>query len=51
GNEQWEFAENGLMRRREASVNDVPIAEADRRFRWVGPAPRPQDRPGLAGVG
>ena len=34
GNEQWEFADNGLMRRREASINDVPIAEADRKFRW-----------------
>ncbi|WP_457028779.1 nuclear transport factor 2 family protein [Kitasatospora sp. P5_F3] len=30
GNEQWEFAEDGLMRRREASINDLPIAEADR---------------------
>ena len=34
GNEQWEFAENGLMRRREASINDLPIHEADRKFRW-----------------
>ncbi len=34
GNEQWEFAPNGLMQRREASINDVPIAEADRKFRW-----------------
>ncbi len=34
GNEQWEFDENGLMRRREASINDLPIAEADRKFRW-----------------
>ncbi|WNZ47302.1 nuclear transport factor 2 family protein [Leptolyngbya boryana CZ1] len=34
GNEQWEFAENGLMRRREASINDLPIQEADRQFRW-----------------
>lgn len=34
GNEQWEFDENGLMRRREASINDVSIAEADRKFRW-----------------
>ncbi|MDH7971580.1 nuclear transport factor 2 family protein [Sphingomonas sp. AR_OL41] len=51
GNEQWEFAENGLMRRREASVNDVPIAATDRRFLWVGPAPRPQGHPGLLGVG
>ena len=34
GNEQWEFAENGLMRRREASINDVLIQESDRKFRW-----------------
>ena len=34
GNENWEFAENGLMQRREASINDVPIKEADRKFRW-----------------
>ena len=34
GNEQWEFAPNGLMRRRYASINDAPIAEADRKFRW-----------------
>ena len=34
GNEQWEFAPDGLMRRRQASINDLPIAEADRRFRW-----------------
>lgn len=34
GNEQWEFAENGLMQRREASINDLPITEADRKFRW-----------------
>jgi nuclear transport factor 2 (NTF2) superfamily protein len=39
------------MRRREASTNDVPIAESDRRFRWDGPAPRPADHPGLIGVG
>jgi nuclear transport factor 2 (NTF2) superfamily protein len=51
GNEQWEFAENGLMRRREASVNDQAIAESDRRFRWDGPAPRPESHPGLIGVG
>jgi nuclear transport factor 2 (NTF2) superfamily protein len=37
GNEQWEFAADGLMRRREASINDVPIEEADRRIR--GPRP------------
>lgn len=51
GNEQWEFAENGLMRRREASVNDVPIEATDRRFLWLGPAPRPEGHPGLLGVG
>jgi nuclear transport factor 2 (NTF2) superfamily protein len=51
GNEQWEFAENGLMRRREASINDVTIGEADRRFFWPTPAPRPEDHPGLSGVG
>jgi nuclear transport factor 2 (NTF2) superfamily protein len=32
GNEQWEFAPNGLMQRREASINDLPIAESDRKF-------------------
>ncbi|MGW4061291.1 DUF1348 family protein [Amycolatopsis sp. NPDC004747] len=32
GNELWEFSDEGLMRRREASINDVPIAEADRRI-------------------
>lgn len=50
GNEQWAFDDNGLMRRREASINDVPIAEADRRFRWpLGP--RPTDHPGLSELG
>lgn len=37
GNELWEFADNGLMSRREASINDVPIAAGDRRI--VGPRP------------
>lgn len=32
GNENWEFAENGLMMRRFTSINDVPIAESDRKF-------------------
>ena len=50
GNEQWEFDEHGLMRRREASINDVPIAESDRRFHWDAPGPRPKDHPGLAGI-
>ena len=34
GNENWEFAANGLMQRRFASINDLPIAEAERKFRW-----------------
>jgi nuclear transport factor 2 (NTF2) superfamily protein len=34
GNENWEFSENGLMRRRFASINDLPIMETDRKFRW-----------------
>ena len=46
GNELWEFDDHGLMRRREASINDVPIAESDRRY--FGPRPeseRGQDFP------
>jgi len=35
GNENWEFDEFGLMRRRYASINDLKITEADRKFRWV----------------
>ena len=34
GNENWEFAENGLMRKRFASINDLPIKEGERKFRW-----------------
>jgi len=50
GNEQWEFNEGGLMRRREASINDVPIAAADRLFHWpLGP--RPADHKGLSELG
>ena len=50
GNEQWEFSEDGLMRRREASINDVEIAEAARLFRWpLGP--RPEGHPGLSELG
>jgi hypothetical protein len=50
GNENWEFAENGLMRRRIASINDLPIAENERKYRWpLGP--RPDDHPGLSELG
>jgi len=50
GNENWEFAEDGLMRRRIASINDLPITEADRKYRWpLGR--RPDDHPGLGDLG
>jgi uncharacterized protein len=50
GNEQWEFDPAGLMRRREASINDVPIEEGARKFHWpLGP--RPVDHPGLSELG
>lgn len=50
GNEQWEFALNGLMARREASVNDVMIEETERLFRWpLGR--RPDDYPSLTQLG
>ena len=50
GNENWEFAASGHMHRRHASINDVPIAEADRLFRWPQ-GPRPADHPGLTELG
>jgi len=50
GNENWEFDENGLMQRRFACLNDMPIQEADRKFRWpLGR--RPDDHPGLSDLG
>ena len=50
GNENWEFADNGLMRRRHASINDLPIAESERKFFWpLGR--RPDDHPGLSELG
>ena len=50
GNELWEFDEHGLMRRREASINDVTILESDRKFFWPAPGPRPTDHPGIPDV-
>ena len=50
GNENWEFDDQGLMRRREASINDVPIRESDRLFLWPQ-GPRPEDHPGLTDLG
>lgn len=45
GNELWEFDDEGLMRRREASINDLTIAESARRFRWEAPGARPLNAP------
>jgi uncharacterized protein len=50
GNENWEFAPDGLMRRRIASINDLPIEEADRLFHWSDPA-RPMSHKGLTDLG
>lgn len=47
GNENWEFAGDGLMARRFASINDMPIRESDRKFLWP-PGRRPDDHPGLS---
>ncbi len=50
GNENWEFGEDGLMTQRHASINDLPILEAERKFRWqLGR--RPDDHPGLSDLG
>jgi nuclear transport factor 2 (NTF2) superfamily protein len=50
GNENWEFDEAGLMRRRFASINDKPISESERKYHWpLGP--RPLDHPGLSELG
>jgi nuclear transport factor 2 (NTF2) superfamily protein len=50
GNENWEFEDDGLMAYRHASINELPIAEADRKFFWpLGR--RPDDHPGLSDFG
>jgi nuclear transport factor 2 (NTF2) superfamily protein len=50
GNENWEFNERGLMQWRVASINDLPIAESDRKYHWpLGR--RPDDHPGLSQLG
>lgn len=50
GNENWEFDQNGLMAVRHASINDLPIKPADRKFHWpLGR--RPDDHPGLSDLG
>jgi len=50
GNENWEFDVNGLMQRRVASINDLPINESQRKFHWPQ-GPRPDDHPGLSELG
>lgn len=50
GNENWEFDAHGLMRRRFACINDLPIRESERKFHWpLGR--RPDDHPGLFDLG
>jgi nuclear transport factor 2 (NTF2) superfamily protein len=50
GNENWEFSEEGLMQRRYASINDMPIPPSERKFHWpLGR--RPDDHPGLSALG
>lgn len=50
GNENWEFDENGLMHRRFASINDLPVDKTSRKFHWpLGR--RPDDHPGLSELG
>lgn len=50
GNENWEFDENGLMQRRFASINDMPIKESERKYHWPQ-GRRPDDHPGLSELG
>ena len=50
GNENWEFAASGLMRRRIASINDLGIEDSKRKFHWP-PGPRPEDHTGLTELG
>jgi nuclear transport factor 2 (NTF2) superfamily protein len=51
GNENWEFDEHGLMRLRHASINDLAITEAERKFHWERSQPRPAEHPGLTELG
>ena len=51
GNENWEFDERGLMCRRYASINDLSITSAERKFHWDRSAPRPAEQPGLTELG
>lgn len=50
GNENWEFDEQGLMRRRYASINDLAIVDSERKFHWPQ-GTRPEEYPGLTALG
>jgi len=50
GNENWEFSDEGLMQRRIASINDLPISEEERLFKWPQ-GRRPDEHPGLSELG
>jgi len=50
GNENWEFNEAGLMVRRHASINDLPIAASERKYHWPA-GRRPDEHPGLNDLG
>ena len=51
GNETWEFDEHGLMRVRHASINDLPMKDSDRKYRWDRSGPRPVDHASLSDPG
>ena len=51
GNENWEFDEHSVMQFRYASINDLPIKAADRKYHWDRSGPRPSDHPGLTDLG
>ena len=51
GNEYWEFNPDGLMQTRHASINDIPITDSQRKYRWDASGPRPEGHPGLSDLG
>ena len=51
GNENWKFNADGYMEERHASINDVAMADADRKYHWDRSGPRPDDHPGLSDLG
>jgi uncharacterized protein len=51
GNENWAFGPDGLMLKRYACINDLPIRDTERKFHWDRSGPRPADHPGLSDLG